>query len=343
MRLIVLGGTRFLGRHLVDAALERAHEVTVFTRGRTALPREWGKRVDHRIGDRDPRNKPGLAALGRGEWDAAIDTCGYVPRVVGASARLLASRVLHYTFVSSVSVYADESKPGFDESAPLLPLADPDSEEIARDYGALKAACEREVRAAFAGRACVVRPGLIVGPHDPTDRFGYWVARFAMPQLLGDRTVRAIVPNPPERPLQFVDARDLAAWMVDLAERRAGGTYNATSPEGRFTMGSLVDALADLAHARRSGVAPKWIDERALIEAGVEPWTGLPLWIPLADAARGAMMQASAAKARAGGLGIRPLAHTLADTAAWLAARDNDGAWKGVMTVDVERALVERS
>jgi 2'-hydroxyisoflavone reductase len=343
MRLLVLGGTRFLGRHVVDAALARGHAVTVFTRGRSAAPLAWGRRVEQRTGDRDPRIAPGLQALDEGSWDAAIDTSGYVPRVVGAGARCLAGRVAHYTFVSSISVYADASRPGFDEHAAVAGLADAGSEDVQRDYGALKAACEREIVAAFGARSCIVRPGLIVGPHDPTDRFAYWVARFAHPSLLGERSARAVVPTPPRRPVQFVDARDLAAWTVDLAERRAGGAFNATSPDGTFTMGSLVDALVALARSIGSNVEAAWIDERELLAAGIEPWTGLPLWIPCDDAQHGAMMRANADKARGAGLSIRPLASTLADTAQWLAARANDGAWKYVLTAQAERALLAKA
>jgi 2'-hydroxyisoflavone reductase len=339
MRLLVLGGTRFLGRHIVDSALARGHEVTVFTRGRNPLPLEWSGRVEHRVGDRDPRNDPGLRAIERGEWDAAVDTSGYVPRVVAAGAQSLAGRVAHYTFVSSMSVYADVSRPGYDESATLAQLSDPASESIEKDYGALKAACEREVTAAFADRACIVRPGLIVGPHDPTDRFGYWPARFAQPSLLGDRPHRAVVPNPPKRPIQIVDARDLGAWIVDLAGRGDIGVYNATSPDGLFTMGALVDALVSLARTSQSGVEPAWIDERDLVAAKVAPWVGLPLWIPQGDE-YSALMRANAEKAKAAGLSIRPLAHTLADTAAWLATRPNEGAWKNVIGADVERKLL---
>lgn len=341
MRFLVLGGARFLGRHIVDAALARGHAVALFTRGRIALPEAWRGRVDHRIGDRDPRIAPGLQALtDASRWDAIVDTSGYVPRIVGAGAHLLAPRAAHYTFVSSISVYADESRPGYDESAPVAELADPTTEDILPNYGALKAASEREVVAAFEDRACIVRPGLIVGPHDPTDRFGYWIARFAQPALLGNRSPNAIVPNPPDRPLQFVDARDLGTWVVDLAERRAAGVFNASSPGGMFTMASFVAALTELARASASGVTAHWIDEQHLVAAGVDPWVGLPLWIPQDDPEHRAMMQANADKARAAGLSIRPLAQTLADTASWLAARSNDGAWKNVISADVERVLL---
>src|SRR5919108_1920431 len=158
MRLLVLGGTRFLGRHVVEAALARGHALTVFTRGRTALPERWRDRVEHRIGDRDPNIAPGLQALrGDDTWHALVDTCGYVPRVVRAAARLLAQRVTHYVFVSSMSVSADGRPPGYDEASPLAALSDPSSEDVQRDYGALKAACEREVATALESCASLVR------------------------------------------------------------------------------------------------------------------------------------------------------------------------------------------
>ncbi|MGC1817496.1 MAG: NAD-dependent epimerase/dehydratase family protein, partial [Casimicrobiaceae bacterium] len=239
MKLLILGGTRFLGRHLVEAALARGHDVTIFTRGRTPVP--WQGRVTALTGDRDPRIAPGLAALDGASFDAAIDCSGYVPRVVEASARLLARRIARYLFVSSLSVYADVSRPGQDESTPVAVLADPATEDVMPNYGGLKAACETAVGRTYGARATQVRPGLIVGPHDATDRFGYWVARFVHPYLLGDRDPRAVVPAPPARPLQFIDARDLAAFILDLAEADAPGIFNACSPRGKWTMGDLVD------------------------------------------------------------------------------------------------------
>src|SRR5689334_23188611 len=171
MKLLVLGGTRFLGRHFVAAALDRGHAITVFTRGRTAVA--WAARVDARTGDRDPFREPGLSSLQSGEWDAVVDTSGYVPRVVGASADLLRGRVGRYLFVSSLSVYARSDRPGLDEHAEVAQLEDPATEEVLAHYGALKAACEAAVRARFGLATTIVRPGLIVGPYDATDRFGY--------------------------------------------------------------------------------------------------------------------------------------------------------------------------
>ena len=338
MKLLVLGGTRFLGRHLVDAALARGHDVTVFTRGVQPVP--WDGKVEHLVGNRDPRIPPGLAALEKGEWDAAIDLSGYVPRCVGASAEILKRRVGHCTFVSSLSVYADASRPGLDESAPVAVLEDPASEDIVAHYGALKARCEDEVRAVFGRRALIVRPGLIVGPLDPTDRFAYWVARFACPELTGERSESAVVPAPPNRAVQFIDARDLASWMLDLAESAAEGTFDACAPAGTWTMGKLVDALTKSARAAGRPTLAHWIDDESLLRHGVTPWTELPLWIPASDAESAGFMEFTCARAAARGLAIRPLGETIDDTAAWLRARDNSAAWRNVLSAAKEREIL---
>ena len=335
MRLLLLGGTRFLGRHVAEEALARGHEATLFTRGRTAQP--FGGCVRALVGDRDPRVSPGLAALEGGAWDAVIDTSGYVPRVVGASATLLAGRVRRYVFVSSLSVIARPDRPGLDESAPVVSLADPATEDVLPNYGGLKAACEAVVRDAYGDRATIVRPGLIVGPHDATDRFGYWVARFVHPGLLGERPTRAVVPAPRERPVQFVDARDLAAWLLDLCERDIGGTYNACSPAGLWTMGDLVDACVA---ASADPPVSTWVDEKTLLDFHVEPWTGLPLWIPSTEADAAGFMSVDCDRAHAAGLVARPLDETVRDTAAWLAARDNAGAWQHVLSASREQLLL---
>jgi 2'-hydroxyisoflavone reductase len=338
VRLLVLGGTRFLGRHVVEAALARRHEVTVFTRGRAPVP--WDERVTRRAGNRDPGIAPGLDAIAQGSWDAVIDTSGYVPRCVGASARLLAGRVAHGVFVSSLSVYADNSRDGQNEDAPLERLPDTASEDVAAHYGALKAASEREFDAGFGGRAAIVRPGLIVGPHDSTDRFPYWVARFFRPELLGARGARAVVPAPPSRPLQFIDARDLADWMLDIAAARVAGTFNAVTPPGTLTMGMLVDGLCALARAAGREVTPAWVDDAKLVSRDVVPWTELPLWIPASDRSMAGFMGFSCARARAHGLRFRLLGQTLAETAAWLAQRDSAVPWRDVLSAAKENAIV---
>ena len=335
MKLLVLGGTRFLGRHLVEAALARGDEVTIFTRGRLPVP--WRDRVSALAGDRDPRVAPGLAALEIGTWDAAIDCSGYVPRVVEAGARLLASRVARYVFVSSMSVYAKTERPNMDERTPLAELADPANEQVMEHYGALKAACEAVVGRIFGSRATQVRPGLIVGPFDATDRFGYWVARFVHPHLLGERPARAVVPAPPGRPVQFIDARDLAAWLRDLAADDVAGTFNACSPAGAWSMRELVEALVA---ASPSPPDPAWIDDATLVAHGVEPWVGLPLWLPPSERDSAGFMAMDCSRAARAGLAIRPLRQTIVDTAGWLALRDNAAAWKHVLSASAERALL---
>ena len=338
MKLLVLGGTRFLGRHFVDAALARGHAVTVFTRGVSPIP--WPERVRHLVGNRDPRVAPGLVALAGGEWDAAVDLSGYLPRCVNASCAELAESVGHYTFVSSVSVYADVSRPGVDETAPVATLDDPSSEDIPAHYGALKGRCEDEVRAAFGGRAFVVRPGLIVGPFDPTDRFGYWVARFVCPGLTGDRSDSAVVPAPQNRYVQFIDARDLAAWMLDMVERKADGTFDACTPAGMWTMGTLVEHLEASARAAGGKTVAQWVDDETLVRHGVTPWTGLPLWIPASDAESAGFMHLPCSRALAHGLVFRPLRETIDDTAAWLRQRDNSAAWRNVLSAANEREIL---
>jgi 2'-hydroxyisoflavone reductase len=338
MNLLVLGGTRFLGRHVVEAALAHGHGVTVFTRGRNAVP--WGSQVSALVGDRDPAIAPGLAALEPGIFDAVVDTSGYVPRVVGASAALLAPRVARYLFVSSVSVYADSSRPGLDETAQVATLANPLTEEILAHYGALKAACEVAVTQSFGARATHVRPGLIAGPFDATDRFGYWVARFLHPALLGARPARAVVPAPRERPIQFIDARDLATWIVELLERDIGGTFNAASPAGQWTMGDLIDALIAAAPAPPPSA---WVDEALLAEHNVAPWIGLPLWLPQTEPDSAGFFAIDCTKAERAGLRTRALAKTIVGTGAWLAARDNAGAWQHVLDGDQERAILAAS
>ncbi len=335
MKLLVLGGTRFLGRHIVDAALERGDDATIFTRGRLPVP--WSS-VRAIVGDRDPRIDPGLRALERVEWDAVIDCSGYVPRVVEASARLLASRVARYVFVSSMSVYAKTDRPGLDERTPVATLADPATEQVIEHYGALKAACEAVVDRLFGHRATHVRPGLIVGPFDATDRFGYWVARFAHPHLLGDRPAHAVVPAPPSRPVQFIDARDLAAWLVALAADDVAGVFNACSNAGQWSFCDLVDVLI---RSTSSPPTPVWVDDQRLLAHKVEPWMGLPLWLPGTEADSAGFMAMNCERAHTAGLSLRPLDETVAATADWLVARSNDGAWKHVLGAATERAILE--
>jgi 2'-hydroxyisoflavone reductase len=301
VKVLVLGGTIFLGRHLVDAAVARGHDVTLFNRGHTnpALYPD----VERLRGDRDGD----LRALAGRRWDAAIDTSADLPRWVRASAGLLAERVDHYTFVSSCSVYADTSRPGVDETAPVQALADETVEPIvdAATYGALKALCEREAEGAFAGRALVARPGLIVGPHDDSGRFTYWVHRIA-----GGGDVLA--PEPRSQPVQLIDARDLAEWTVEMAEARATGVYNATGPTVPITIEELLRAIVD---ATSSDARLVWVGEDFLVREGVEPWTHLPLWLaPETYPELAGFLSVDVSRAVGAGLRFRALAETIGAT-----------------------------
>ena len=305
MRLLVLGGTKFLGRHAVDAALAGGHEVTIFTRGQTNP--ELFPAVEHLPGDRDG----GLDSLRGREWDGLVDTSGYVPRIVRQSAELLHDQVERYVFVSSISVYDDFSKP-VTESTPVAELADAATEDVLEHYGALKAACERVVEETYGDRSARVRAGLIVGPYDPTDRFTYWPRRIA-------RGGAVLGPGNPDAPVQFVDARDLAAWLVKLALFGPGGTFNATGPARPLTFAALLERARA---ATGSDARLVWVDEQHVLDAGVQPWTELPLWLPGSDHA--GMARADISKALAAGLTFRPVEETVADTLAWDRSVDGD-------------------
>ncbi len=312
MRLLILGGTVFVGRHLVEAALAAGHGVTLFNRGRHDPDLFPG--VEKLRGDRDGD----LRALEDGRWDAVVDTCGYVPRVVGQSAKLLADRVDHYTFISSISVYEDFSQPGITEDAPVGMLADPTVEEVTGEtYGPLKALCEEAAAAAMPGQVLAIRPGLIVGPHDPTDRFTYWPVRVA-------RGGPVLAPGGPDHPVQFVDVRDLAAWTLALIERRATGIYNATGPAEPFTLGELLERCRRVTDSDATFV---WADEAFLTARELQPFTELPLWTP---AAVQGIEQVDCRKAMAAGLTFRPTDAILADTLAWYQAARGDGLRAGL-------------
>jgi 2'-hydroxyisoflavone reductase len=298
MKLLFLGGTKFLGRHAVDAALAGGHEVTIFTRGQTNP--ELYPEVEHLLGNRDGD----LDALRGRAFDGVVDTSGYVPRIVRQSAELLRDQVGRYVFVSSISVYEDFSEP-VSESTPVAELADPSSEEIMENYGALKAACERVVEEVYGDRSARVRAGLIVGPYDPTDRFTYWPRRIA-------RGGTVLGPGDPDARVQFVDARDLAAWLVKLALEGPGGTFNATGPAEPLTFAALLERARA---ATGSDAEIVWVDEQRVLDAGVEAWTELPLWLPGTEHA--GMARANISKALAAGLTFRPAEDTVVDTLAW--------------------------
>src|SRR4051812_31501252 len=304
VKLLILGGTKFLGRAAAEEALRRGHELTLFNRGQTNA--DLFTEAEQLRGDRDG----GLDPLRGRSWDAVIDPSGYLPRVVRASTELLRDAVEHYVFVSSVSVYRDFSRPGFDESAPRIELEDPTVEEVMEHYGGLKALCEDVVSEVYPGRSANVRAGLIVGPHDPTDRFTYWPVRVA-------RGGGVLAPGRPDRPVEFVDARDLGAWLVTLAEQRTSGDFNAT--RSGLTFADVLDSCRAVSGA---DATVTWVDEQFLLDREVGQWMELPLWLAESDAEWAHMQEADVSRALAAGLTSRPLDETVRDTLAWAGARE---------------------
>jgi 2'-hydroxyisoflavone reductase len=299
--ILILGGTGFLGPHIVEAAQARGHTLTLFNRGKTHP--HYFPDVEKLRGDRDGD----LEALEGRRWDAVVDTSGYVPRVVKASAELLAPNAGQYLFISSISVYPGELVVGQDETAAVTPLEDPTSEDVPKYYGALKAACERAAEAAMPGRVTNIRPGLIVGPLDPTGRFTHWVTRVA-------DGGEVLAPGDGASPTQYIDARDLAAWIVRCIEGGTVGIYNALGPTGGIPMRTVLEACRDAAGSQATFT---WVDAAFLESQGVAPWSDMPMWIPAKDEYVG-FGTMSNQRAVAAGLQFRPVLDTARDTLAWV-------------------------
>lgn len=321
MKLLVIGGTHFVGRAAVEDAAARGHEVTVFHRG-PAEPSGFPE-VEHVHGDRDG----GLGVLRGRAWDAVLDTCGYVPRQVVEVASTLGEATAHYTYISSLSVYPDASIPGANEETATFAPPFPDTEDVTdTTYGPLKSACEREALRAFAGRCLVVRPGYIVGPHDPTDRFTYWVRRAAAGGEM-------LAPAPGTEILQPVDARDLAAFTLDHIEAATVDVFGVVGPGEPLTWADAVAALSAVAGA---GTDVTWIDFAFLHERlGDDRWSALPLWDMTAPGLPGF----DDAKSRGAGMRHRTFEATARDTLAWDRARPQE-ALKAGLTSARERELL---
>ena len=302
LKILVLGGTGFLGPHLVEVMQQRGHTPTLFNRGKTR-PNLFPD-VEKLRGDRDGD----LRALRGRSWDAVIDTSGYVPRVVRASAELLAPHIRQYVFVSSISVYADTTKPGIDESHPVATMPDPASEDVLPFYGALKALCEQAVEATLPGRTTNIRPGLIVGPLDPTDRFSYWPVRVA-------QGGEVLAPGDPSDPVQFIDVRDLAGFILTTLERGTVGVFNATGPAQPLGVGAMLETCKAVSG---SDARFTWASQEFLAAQQIAPWSDMPVWVPPIEDGIG-MTTASSAKAIAHGLSSRPLADTVKATLEWWA------------------------
>ncbi len=326
MRVLILGGTKFLGRWLVSELLERGHEITLFNRGLTN-PQLFPQVVQIH-GDRTQD----LSGLAHGHWDAVIDTSGYAPSVVRSAAETLSTAVDRYVFISTISVYADVSMPGVDEGAMLAMLAPDDrSEEVTGDtYGALKARCEQTVQHAVPGRALIVRPGLIVGPYDPSDRFTYWPHRVA-------QGGEVLAPGRPERMIQFIDVRDLSGWIVNMVEAGQAGIYNATGPSTPLTMQAFLNTCKSVSG---SDATFTWVSEEFLREQDVGAWMEMPLWMPEYDPANDGFFGVDIRRAIAAGLRFRPLADTVRATLEWDKTIEADREWRAGLTPERETDLL---
>jgi 2'-hydroxyisoflavone reductase len=309
--ILVLGGTGFLGPHVVTAALARGHTVTLFNRGKSHA--DLFPEVEKLQGDRDGH----LEALARRTWDAVVDPSGYVPRIVKASAELLAPSVGHYVFISTISVYAKYDVVNPDESLPVAALADPTSEDVKAHYGALKALCEQAAEAAMPGRVAAIRPGLIIGPGDPSGRFTHWPTRLA-------EGGEVLAPGDGATPVQYIDGRDLGAWIVRVIEDRTVGTMNALGPRDRVAMKSVLD---ECNRALGNKARLTWVDAAFLEQHGVEGWRDMPMWLDNHGdfAGFGTLQNTRAVRA---GLAFRPIGDTARDTLAWLDTLPEDARAK---------------
>ncbi len=340
MKILILGGTVFLGRHLAEIALLRGHEVTLFHRGLHRV--SFSKPVELLQGDR----RGDLTALQGRYWDIVIDTNGYVPSLVQASAQLLADAVKHYIFISSLSVYSDFSVAGIDETAEVetLPIEQVREAEqmlpsangiIAQTYGAmygpLKTLCEQAAEAMMPQRVLAVRAGIIVGPYDYTDRFTYWLYRVA-------QGGEVLVPGRPDRSLQLVDVRDLATWIIQMGENEQNGVYNAVGPTAPFSMQYLLEVCRTVSG---SDATFTWLNDTFLLEQGVVPWSQLPLWLPEEDASMRGFFAVNVQRALSAGLSFRPLVETVRDTLLWDATRSPSEKRRAGLELEQEAQLLQ--
>jgi 2'-hydroxyisoflavone reductase len=308
LHILILGGTGFIGPHQVRYALSRGHQITLFNRGRQ--PHEWPGAVEELIGD---RNTGDLKALEGREWDVCIDNPTTLPFWVRDAGHILRGKVKHYLFISTISVYADNLKPA-DESAPVAPYTGKDAmaetiESLRANgelYGPLKALSEKEAEQQFAGKTTIIRPGLIAGPGDETDRFTYWPVRL-------NRGGEVLAPGDGSDPVQIIDARDLAEWTIRMAEARVTGTFNATGPEHPLLTKAMLTGIAAAIHAAAKLV---WVSTDFLESQKVQAWSDMPVWVPARGDSAG-FAKRSIRKALKSGLTFRPLPTTASDTLAW--------------------------
>jgi 2'-hydroxyisoflavone reductase len=333
MKFLILGGTRFLGRHLINSALNDNHEVTIFTRGREKI--DLNPEVEQLAGDR----KNNLEALKGRTWDRVIDTSGYVPWDVESSAKLLADNIKHYTFISSMSVYSDSERPNINEATPVSTITKEELKEVKATespdtimeyYGALKYLCEEAAKKTMSGRVLNIRPGLIVGQYDPTNRFTYWVDRVS-------KGGEVLCPGRADKTVQLIHASDLAEWVIKASKNELIGEYNATGPDYNLTMEKLLEKCREVCS---SNASLTWVNEDFLFDTNVQYWSHMPLWIPDRLNNPG-FLAADISKALKEGLSFKPLVETILDTLSWAESQPKDYSLKAGITIEREKELLE--
>ncbi|MHA2099315.1 MAG: NAD-dependent epimerase/dehydratase family protein [Candidatus Kariarchaeaceae archaeon] len=327
MDILIIGGTKFLGRALVDIALEKGHNLTLFNRGQTNP--DLYPDIEQIKGDRDGE----ISNLGNRKWDVVIDNCGYVPRVVKQSVDFLKDKVGMYVFISSISVYTETAELDRNEDAKVIELKDKTTEDImasAESYGGLKYLCEEAVTKSY-DNSVIIRPGLIVGPHDPTNRFTYWPVRIR-------KGGKLLIPSDENYPVQIVDVRDLASFTLHLIENKINGVFNVTGPDKSFTLGEIFNICKTFSKNNPEFVKA---DDQWLLDNEVQPWMEIPLWIP--DDAGRALMQVSIAKAVKHGINFRSLRDTVKDTLNWYdQINGDDQEWNAGLKPEKEAELVSK-
>ncbi|HSH01084.1 MAG TPA: NAD-dependent epimerase/dehydratase family protein [Anaerolineae bacterium] len=325
MNLLIIGGTRFVGRHLVETALSQGHKITLFNRGQSN-PGLFSD-VEEIHGDR----ATDLDKLDGRSWDVVIDTCGYFPEQVAASAEKLANHVKLYVFISTISVYKQPMPADLDENGPLDSIKDKETTKITTEnYGPLKVLCEEAVIQHFPDNCLIIRPGLIVGPYDPTDRFTYWVRRAA-------EGGRAIAPDRPDMAVQVIDGRDLAEWTIEMSTNYETGIYNAVGPETPLAFGQLLDICRD---ATQGNVHWEYLPEPFLLENNIMPWLELPLWLPIEETDNFSRINHD--KALAKGMTHRPMQTIVTDTLAWHKTRPADINYRAGLDTETETEVLAK-
>lgn len=338
MKILIIGGTKFLGRFLVEEGLKRNHEMTLFNRGNN---KEEFSHVEQIHGNRNQD----MELLKNRKWDAVIDTCGYLPQSVEKSVEVLRENIDQYVFISTISVYKDFSKKNFNEDAESLSMTRAEADELTKEsdtavmshYGELKALCEQSLLSSLPSKSLIIRPGLIVGPYDGSDRFTYWVKRVS-------EGGKILAPGKPDRKVQFIDVRDLAKWTIHMVEKKGLGIYNATGIDSGLTMSSMLNSIK---HGVGSDAEFVWATDEFLLENEVGAWIEMPLWIPekkpLSDGKiMSGMLATNTDKALSEGLTFRPVEETASDTLRWFKEKNNSSTMKAGMIQEKETQLLEK-